>query len=59
MAFFLLNFLFFGRMSLNNIKYLIVVYKEDEKKNDGFIITAFTTYKINKNKKRKILWSKK
>lgn len=40
-----------------NKKYLIVVYKEINKK-DGFIITAFLTTKIHQIKRRKILWQK-
>lgn len=39
-------------------KYLIVIYREIDKK-DGFVITAFATYKINQIKKRGIVWSKK
>ncbi|MFH1392467.1 MAG: PBECR2 nuclease fold domain-containing protein [bacterium] len=41
-----------------NKKYLIVVYREINKQ-DGFVITAFATYKINQIKKRGIIWSKK
>ncbi len=37
-------------------KLLVVVYKEDE--NDGFIITAFFTSKIDQLLKRKIVWQK-
>ena len=39
-----------------NDKYLVVVYKEFE--NDGFIITAFITKKVNKILKRGIVWQK-
>lgn len=37
-------------------KALLVVYKESKEENDGFIITAFLTTKLNKFLKRKILW---
>ncbi len=40
-----------------NDKYLVVVYKELE--NDGFIITAFITKKVDKVLKRGIVWQKK
>ena len=40
-----------------NDKYLIVVYKELE--NDGFIITSFTTKKVEKVLKRGVVWQKK
>lgn len=36
-------------------KYLVVIYKEVNK-NDGFIITAFFTKKVEKIKRRKRLW---
>jgi len=36
---------------------LVVVYKELE--NDGFIITAFITKKVDKVLKRGIVWQKK
>jgi hypothetical protein len=42
-----------------NRKYLVVAYRENKKKKDGFIITAFTTYKIHQIKKRKIIWPQK
>ena len=38
-------------------KYLVAVYKELE--NDGFIITAFITKKVDKVLKRGIIWQKK
>ena len=38
-------------------KYLVVVYKELE--NDGFIITAFLTKKVNKILRRGVIWQKK
>ena len=38
-------------------KYLVVVYKE--LKNDGFIITAFLTKKVNKILRRGVIWQKK
>ena len=40
-----------------NDKYLVAVYKELE--NDGFIITAFITKKVDKVLKRGIVWQKK
>lgn len=42
-----------------NKHYLIVVYKEEKRGNDGFIITAFITSKINQIKKRKQVWPRK
>lgn len=39
-------------------KFLVVVYKEDIKLNDGFIITAFVTSKIEKVTKRPLVWKK-
>ena len=40
-----------------NQKHIVVVYKEVE--NDGFIITAFLTKKVDKILKRGIVWQKK
>jgi len=40
-----------------NDKYLVVVYKELE--NDGFIITAFITNKVDKVLRRGMVWQKK
>ncbi|HIH69351.1 hypothetical protein [Methermicoccus shengliensis] len=40
-----------------NAKYLIVVYKELE--DDGFIITAFITKKLDKVLRRGVIWQKK
>ena len=40
-----------------NDKHLVVVYKELE--NDGFIITAFITKKVDKVLRRGIVWQKK
>ncbi len=40
-----------------NLKHIVVVYKEVE--NDGFIITAFLTKKVDKILKRGIVWQKK
>ena len=37
-------------------KLLVVIYNENE--NDGFIITAFFTSKINQLLKRKMIWKK-
>ncbi len=37
-------------------KAMLVIYKEIRQENDGFIITAFFTTKINKLLKRGILW---
>ena len=39
-------------------KVLLVIYKESKQENDGFIITAFFTTKINKLLKRRIIWQK-
>jgi len=39
-------------------KHAVVIYKEDIKANDGFIITAFMTSKVNKILKRGIIWKK-
>jgi hypothetical protein len=38
-------------------KHLIAVYKEGSK--DGFVVTAFFTSKIEKIKKRGVLWQQK
>ncbi|QQE64077.1 hypothetical protein GFS31_07500 [Leptolyngbya sp. BL0902] len=35
-------------------KWLVVVYKEEE--NDGFVITAFSTRKVNSLNRRQQLW---
>ncbi|MBC7110260.1 MAG: hypothetical protein H5T46_04555 [Archaeoglobi archaeon] len=40
-----------------NSKYLIVVYKEFE--DDGFIVTAFITKKLDKVLRRGVIWQKK
>lgn len=40
-------------------KLLLVIYKEEKQKKDGFILTAYFTTKINKLFKRKILWKRK
>ncbi len=40
-----------------NDKYLVAVYKELE--NDGFIITAFITKKVDKILRRGVIWRKK
>jgi len=37
-------------------KALLVIYKEFKEQNDGFIITAFFTTKIQKFTKRRIVW---
>jgi hypothetical protein len=47
---------FFAVRELYEGKYIIVVYKEIEEKNDGFIITAFFSTKLNSLKRRKKLW---
>jgi hypothetical protein len=39
--------------------YLVVVYKEDKVKKDGFIITSFITKRINYLLKKKQIWKKK
>ncbi|MCG2791413.1 MAG: hypothetical protein L6305_06665 [Actinomycetia bacterium] len=41
---------------INKVKVFLVIYKESKSKNDGFIITAFTTTKIRKLLKRRIIW---
>jgi len=37
-------------------KAMLVIYKELKEQNDGFIITAFFTTKIQKLLKRRIIW---
>lgn len=37
-------------------KAILVIYKELKKQNDGFVITAFFTTKIQKLLRRKIIW---
>lgn len=37
-------------------KAFLIIYKEFKDQNDGFIITAFFTTKINKLLKRRIIW---
>ncbi|MCD6102064.1 MAG: hypothetical protein J7J77_03315, partial [Candidatus Cloacimonetes bacterium] len=37
-------------------KVLLVIYKELKERNDGFVITAFFTTKIQKLLKRRIIW---
>ncbi len=44
---------------INKVKVFLVIYKESKRKNDGFIITAFTTTKIKKLLKRRIIWQQK
>ena len=39
-------------------KYLVVVYKEVEREADGFILTAYKASKINKIRRRGIIWEK-
>ncbi len=39
-------------------KHVIVIFKENIKRNDGFVITAFMTSKVNKILKRGIIWKK-
>jgi len=41
---------------ISEIKAILVIYKESELWNDGFIITAFFTTKITKLLRRKIVW---
>ncbi len=38
--------------------YLVVVYKEDLKKKDGFVITYFKTKNINYLLKKELVWKK-
>ena len=40
-------------------KVILVIYKELEGENDGFIITAFFTTKIQKLAKRRIIWQRR
>ena len=47
---------FLAARKINN-KYLITVYKEISKK-DGFVLTSFSTTKIEKFKRRGIIWRK-
>jgi len=42
--------------SFSDRKVMLVIYKESQEENDGFIITAFLTTKLKKLLKRKILW---
>lgn len=42
----------YDKSPVSNDKYLVVVYKEDEK--DGFVITAYFTRKYNSE--REIIW---
>ena len=44
---------------IDKVKVFLVIYKESKRKNDGFIITAFTTTKIRKLLKRRIIWQQK
>lgn len=37
-------------------KAILAIYKESKEQNDGFIITAFFTTKIQKLLRRKIIW---
>ena len=39
-------------------KVLLVIYKEEKNKKDGFILTAFHTTQIKKLLKRKTIWKK-
>ncbi|MEK7633985.1 MAG: hypothetical protein AAB437_04035 [Patescibacteria group bacterium] len=41
------------------VLYLVVVYKEDKVKKDGFIITSFITKRLNYLLKKKQIWKKK
>ncbi|MFH0774961.1 MAG: hypothetical protein V2A53_05655 [bacterium] len=42
--------------SISEKKAVLVIYKELKEQNDGFIITAFFTTKIQKLLRRKIIW---
>ncbi|MFN6142487.1 MAG: hypothetical protein ACK48A_09545 [Pseudanabaena sp.] len=42
---------------LGDNKYLVTIYKEEEEE-DGFIITAYLTKRINSLNKRKEVWSR-
>ena len=44
-------------LAVRKINELVVVYKELE--NDGFIITAFITKKVDKVLRRGVIWQKK
>ena len=37
-------------------KAFLVIYKETQERNDGFVVTAFMTTKIKKLLKRRIVW---
>ncbi len=41
---------------ISKTKAILVIFKEDKEINDGFIITAFITTKLNKVLKRKFIW---
>lgn len=41
-----------------NNKFIVVVYREDNKTKDGFIITAFITTNISYYLRKKLLWKK-
>ncbi|MFN5657848.1 MAG: hypothetical protein ACK47D_18545 [Pseudanabaena sp.] len=43
---------------LGDNKYLVTIYKEEEEEEDGFIITAYLTKRINSLNKRKEVWSR-
>ena len=42
-----------------NKHYLVVVYREEKGKKDGFIITAFITSRIHQIRNRKQIWPRK
>ncbi|MFB3895871.1 MAG: hypothetical protein ACE14V_06165 [bacterium] len=44
---------------ISSKKAILVIYKENTEENDGFIITAFITTKIQKLLRRKILWQQR
>ncbi|MBI5123639.1 hypothetical protein HZA75_07310 [Candidatus Roizmanbacteria bacterium] len=41
------------------VSYLVVIYREDKIKKDGFIITSFIIKRINYLLKKKQIWKKK
>jgi len=49
---------FFAVLRIKNL-FIVVIYKEDKIKKDGFIITSFITKRINYLLKKKMIWKKK
>ena len=40
----------------NTEKFLVVIYKEDSDRSDGFIITAYLSKKLSGLEKRRLIW---